>query len=246
MPKNFLEYLSESKEIIGSPAEAIRSFKPKDSLNSKLWNNETLRKNIKDDLIEIAKDFYDSLEVNAPLLDIQLLGSSANYNWSKFSDIDLHIVIDFSKVDENEKLLRNYFDAAKRVWNSQHDIKIAGYPVEVYIQDINDKPESSGTYSMMQNEWINKPKPGEFKLNSHEVKKKSADLISEINGVLKSKDASQLSDLKKKIKQLRNAGLSSGGEYSVENLVFKTLRRSGYLDKISMEQTSLYDKSKSI
>ena len=43
-----------------------------------------------------------------------LTGSLANYNWSSFSDVDLHIIVDFSQIDENYELVKGFFDNARR------------------------------------------------------------------------------------------------------------------------------------
>jgi len=52
--------------------------------------------------------------------------------------------------------------------------------------------------------------------------------------------------LKEKIRKLRQSGLDDIGEYSVENLAFKTLRRNGYLGKLSDAKTDAYDKLMSV
>ena len=39
-------------------------------------------------------------------------------------------------------------------------------------------------------------------------------------------------NLKNKIKKYRQSGLDSNGEFSTENLVFKVLRNTGYLEKL--------------
>ena len=52
--------------------------------------------------------------------------------------------------------------------------------------------------------------------------------------------------LMEKIRKLRRAGLESEGEYSVENLAFKTLRNTGYLTKLSDLKREAYDAMMSI
>ena len=44
-----------------------------------------------------------------------------------------------------------------------------------------------------------------------------------------------------KLGKFRQSGLDKGGEYSEENLVFKVLRRNGYLDKIRSIKDKLAD-----
>ena len=52
--------------------------------------------------------------------------------------------------------------------------------------------------------------------------------------------------LRSKIKEFRQCGLETGGEYSYENLVFKLLRRNGYIEKLLKLKTSITDKKLSI
>ena len=67
----------------------------------------------------IADDFFDTLELPwVDVTDITLTGSLANYNWSRFSDVDLHIMIDYNEVDDNESLVSEYLSAKKNLWNA--------------------------------------------------------------------------------------------------------------------------------
>jgi hypothetical protein len=56
----------------------------------------------------------------------------------------------------------------------------------------------------------------------------------------------QIEILRKKIKEFRQSGLESGGEYSYENLTFKLLRRNGYIEKLLKLKTDIVDKKLSI
>jgi nucleoside-diphosphate-sugar epimerase len=49
-------------------------------------------------------------------------------------------------------------DLKKQVFNDKHDIRIFGYDVELYAQDVEESHYSSGVYSVMNNEWISEPK----------------------------------------------------------------------------------------
>ena len=42
---------------------------------------------------------------------------------------------------------------------------------------------------------------------------------------------------------MRQCGLEEGGEWSVENIVFKVLRRNGMYERLSDIKTVAYDKS---
>ena len=45
--------------------------------------------------------------------DLRLTGSLANYNWSEYSDVDLHLVVDFEKIDEDIELVKAFFDSCQ-------------------------------------------------------------------------------------------------------------------------------------
>ena len=77
-----------------------------------------------------------------------------NFNWSSFSDIDLHLVVDFKEVDEKTEFVRSYLDSKKNEWNNEHEnLNIFGHQVELYVQDIDETPESDGIYDLEENDW---------------------------------------------------------------------------------------------
>ena len=88
-----------------------------------IYRGQTLIKRItnltRGQLLDIADDFTDSLQVDwVKPKDIIITGSIANYNWSEeYSDIDLHVLYDFKKVDKRVDFVKNYFDAKKKNWN---------------------------------------------------------------------------------------------------------------------------------
>ena len=87
-----------------------------------------------------------------------MTGSLCNYNWSTYSDIDLHIVIDFSEISDKKDLVQEYFDAKKNEWNNSHtNLTIHNFNVELYVEDIVNDSVRGGIYSLEQNKWIKKP-----------------------------------------------------------------------------------------
>ena len=105
----------------------------------------------------IAQDFYSIFKIDLPIEDIQLTGSLANYNWTPKSDLDVHVLIDFSKVDPNKDLVERALDGQRFIWNLRHNIIIRGHDVELYIQDVNEPHVASGLFSLQRNEWIKTP-----------------------------------------------------------------------------------------
>jgi hypothetical protein len=237
------------------PTEVLDSFKLKPSLNPELWDGEELKKDISDQLMKIAEEFFNGL--NAPddlvIKDVILTGSLANYNWSKYSDIDLHVIVDFNTIDANEDFVKKLFDAYKNLWNKNHDITIKGYDVELYLQDIKETLSANAVYSVKRNKWVLKPEKEKFKLNRNIIKKKALAFIDKLKDIKtiyakgdyqKALEKSQ--QLKDKIKKYRKSALESGGEFSLENLVFKVLRRTPFMEVLNDINSKSYDKIMSI
>ena len=245
------KYLKESITI-----SIPSTFVPHQQLNQEFWNQpgEKLDPEIREQLLKIAQDFIDgSQAAGAPLKDITFTGSLANFNYSPFSDVDLHVLFDFSDINEDEELVREYFQAAKSVWNFTHDIRMKGYEVEIYGQHSEDPHIASGLYSVLNDDWIIKPTPEDPQIDLKDVEMKAQAIEHQIDRVVdlyeegKYKEAIDRAEkLKEKIRKLRQSGLDDIGEYSVENLAFKTLRRNGYLGKLSDAKTDAYDKLMSV
>lgn len=231
--------------------EAVKSFRVKDELNPKIWDDFNIDDEVREDLLKIAEDFYGSTDLEADVEDIVLTGSLANYNWSeKYSDYDLHILIDFTKVNDAIELVKKYVDSAKSVWNKEHDIKIKGYEVEVYIQDISEPHKSTGVFSLLNNKWNVKPEKFDFEPDEDMIAEKGKSVMMMVDELEEEVDEDKyesfLEKLQKvwdKVKNYRKSGLESeGGELSLGNLVFKFLRRNGYIGKIMDLKKKSYDK----
>lgn len=235
----------------------IKSFRIQDDLPKKIWTDFELDNEVREQLLQIGQDFYEGTEIKADVVDIVLCGSLCNYNWSeKYSDYDLHITINFKDVDEDYDLVEKLCDYAKKIWNQQHDIKIKGYEVEVCIQDddiMRDELKTGkmgGVYSLLNDKWVKKPIKMDFEPNERMIKEKSKNIIMAVDDIeeeSKTKDFDelepQITKTWKKIKTYRQSGLDSeSGEFSLGNLVFKLLRRNGYIQKIMDMKRKLYDK----
>lgn len=238
------------KQDLKLPKEILDSFKLKPSLNPEFWNNEKLNVEVKNQLMKIAEDFFKELKPPTDLIikDIIFTGSLANYNWSKFSDVDLHIILDFSTIETNEEFIKNLFDAYKNLWNTKHNITIHDYDVELYLQDIKESVTANAVYSLKKNKWLLKPEKENFKLNRDIIKKKSKAFFDKLKNIKQlyangeyQKTLQQTQELKTKIKKYRKSGLESGGEFSLENLVFKVLRRTNFIEILNNLNSKAYD-----
>ena len=243
----------------------LSSFNIKKNLNPKFWKNDLLDSRIRIKLLDIADDFIEFLGVDwVKPEDITITGSLANYNWNqKYSDIDLHILMDFSKVDERIDFVEEYFKSKKELWNEEHkDLKIFGFPIEVYVQDIKQEHISSGIYSLEKNEWLTEPereKLSKTKVNKMKIKKivsKYTEIIDNLEEEYKTQNndkykiericlkADKLFD---KIKKLRTSNLSDKkSEMSEGNIIFKCLRRLDYIEKLNNIIIDGYNKLNSL
>ena len=129
-----------------------------DTINPKFWINNALNEQVREKLVLIANDFFQDLSLEGGgIEDITFTGSLANYNWTKFSDVDLHLLVKFSEIDENYDLVREYFSAKTSNWNKNHNISILGHEVEIYVQDIGEEHHSTGVYSIKNAKWLAEP-----------------------------------------------------------------------------------------
>ncbi len=230
------------------------SFDSHETLQPDLWTDEQLNSKIRKRLLKIAQDFIDGLPVEIDAEDITLTGSLANYNWSNYSDVDLHIIVDFLGVDENRELVKSFFDNARMRWNNQHDIKMRGYDVEIYVEDARESHKSSGIYSILTGEWIKRPRRYESSIDFNSARQKAQDIEFQVNIVsnlitAKKYDVAlkNIERLKKKIRNMRRAGLESPRqEFSVENIAFKILRRNDTLGFLNDLKIRAYDDMMSI
>jgi len=227
-----------------------------DTLNPKFWVDGEFDVEVKRKLLQIAEDFFNSLELKVPVLDVQLTGSLANYNYTEYSDLDTHIIIDFKQINDDEELVKKALDGARFVWNQRHDIVIKGHDVELYIQDESEQHTASGLYSLLKGNWIKVPKYNPPEVDERDVNVKEKEYIKEILKMeqkvsqenLPSEEYKALENrakkLKDKIQQGRKKCLSgpNASEFCVENLVFKNLRNKGMIEKLIDIASKAYDK----
>jgi len=238
----------------------IKSFELRDTLNPKIWdtpndeNSPKIKSKIREKLLEIAYEFIQFLKVDIIVSDVHLTGSLANYNWSEFSDFDLHIIADFNQFPKKQlELYKELFTLKKTLFNSDQNIKIYNYDVELYVQDENEEHASTGVYSLINNDWLETPKKEKFEINKSSLQKKISQWTEKIDSILETAEEEDLQESKKiidnlkdKLKRYRKCGLDKNGEMSYENLVFKYLRRSGYIEKLFGFKRKKIDKELSL
>lgn len=214
-------------------------------LNPKLWDsNGVLRKDVKLALLRIAESYYEFLNTPVEILELLITGSQANYNYSEYSDIDLHLVVDYGQVSCDQPVA-DLFDTKRRLWKERHDINIHGIPVEVYVEDLAH-PAVTSSYSLVKDQWINKPKPVTAHWDNDEISQQTAEWLHEFKQAIKSQDIERLEDAKRRLKQYRQQGLDQEGEYGTNNLVFKNLRNLGAISLLMRAAIKIQDRNLSI
>ena len=221
-----------------------------EELNPKLWtDNLKLDPQVWRALDKIGKEWADFANIpKKAIKDVIVTGGNANYNYTPYSDIDLHLVVDKDMID-CPAVLDDYLQSKKQLWALTHDIKVKGQPVELYAQDYKDPfREGQGIYSLQSNKWLQEPTKYKIDRRHPEVVRKVKDLMFQIDSLIdsNSNDPSAFKNLKGRLKGMRTAAIQKGGESAPENLVFKELRNRGYLDRMNKHLRDLEDKKLSL
>lgn len=260
--------LSYKNFVSGSSPILERKVNPfyNDELNPVFWTKKTkgddvewiFDQRVRKKLLRIADEFFekfDEILKQKDIVDIQLTGSLANFNYTNLSDLDVHVIVNLEGIDdENPKILKSALDGIRFIWNLRHNISIRGYDVELYVQDSKEPHVASGLFSLMNNEWIKNPVFDPPEIDEMDVNKKADSMAYEIEQLHTRliatssvpHNAKELykrgMKLKEKIMKMRKEGLAKEGEFSIGNLAFKKLRNEGYIEKLIDLTSEAYDK----
>ena len=241
MPNSFKTYFEESNYY-------------NDTLHPQFWDEFEFKEDILKPILKIVDDFVkDDAHISPEMVeDVQLTGPLANYNYSEYSDLDVHILLDFADINKDEEIVKRALDGKRFIWNLRHDIKFNGHEVELYFQDIHEPHVASGLFSLSGNRWIKKPKYEKPEVDHEDVVKKAnsfkkeLDLLADVlDNISDEKEFSLINKrakkLKEKIMRMRKEGLAGKGEFSVENLAFKTLRNDQTIARLNELIIKSYD-----
>ena len=230
-------------------SELKTTLQSHDTLNPKLFKDKKLDPEVWQTLNKIGKEWASFANIPAAAIkDVIVVGGNANYNYTKHSDIDLHLVVD-KKGIKCQGLIDDYLQSKKQLWALTHDITVKGQPVELYAQDYRDPfRQGQGVYSLRTNRWLQEPERVKFNSKSPEVVNKVKDLSFQINSLIDSKsdDIDAFKQIKRKLKIMRATAIEKGGEYAPENLAFKELRNRGTLYRMNKYLRQLEDKELSL
>lgn len=204
-----------------------------DRLNPKIWNSDmTLRDDVESKLNEIVEEFAEYVELPLVIIDVHIVGSNASYNYTDQSDLDLHIIVNFDRLDASHDVTEALMWADKKMFNDDYDLSIRGVEVEIYVEDVKSNTTSNGIYSLVERRWIKEPQPINITYDEDEVAARFNELESDIITVLDHGTYDDVADMIDDLYMMRKNSLSTEGEFGVGNLVFKEVRNSGYLDDL--------------
>jgi hypothetical protein len=218
-----------------------------DELNPLLFDeNNKLKPNIKKQLLIITDDFVEYMGIpDLAIEDVIITGSNVAFTYTPHSDIDLHILVDFSELSESD-VYKELFNAKKMLYNDTYKITIRDIPVEVYVQDTAQAHTSLGEYSIYQDKFTRFPTRKRANLDEISAEHKFERLEQLAIEGLKSQDIEKVKHVLSIIKRYRQAGLDTKGEFGPENLAFKAIRSKGYFQSLFNLRNDLKAKGLSI
>lgn len=213
------------------------------NLSQKIWKNEKIKENVKEKLLDVAFLWLNESGIDTEvIIDIVLTGSYAGYNYTPYSDLDIHIILD-KKMIGCEGLIDDFLFDKKKIFSDKHNITINDIPVEVYAQDKNEKvPDNEAVYSLLNDKWIVTPSKQKIDIFEPKLLKKSRFYKKMIIKLIKESNIEKIILLKSKLRRMRQAGLEREGEFSTENIVYKDLRNRNLLQKLDDRLNYLIDK----
>jgi hypothetical protein len=223
--------------------ELIPGIEPHDELNPLLWADESIRPDVRQALLRIAREFEQYLDVPVAVEDIIVTGSQASYNYTKHSDLDLHIIVDYKTI-ECDQPVDILLDTKRKLWKLSHDITIHGVPVELYAEDL-DRPVKGSSYSLLDDTWRKKPKPAD-RSEPQGVERIALAWITVIRQALEAGTPQALKSVKDLLMHYRQASLAKQGEISRGNLVFKMLRNTGVISMLMQALNQALDQELSL
>jgi hypothetical protein len=223
--------------------ELLNPIQQNTTLNPKIWEPRgELKAEVRGALLRIAEDFEQFVGIPFTVEDIVITGSNVNYNYTDKSDLDLHLITDYAALDcaqEAEEL----FDAKRHLYEQEHDVKIYGIPVTLYVEDRNTPGVSGGLFSVANNRWITKPQRRQPKIDLKEIDNMVLVWHTLIDNAERLQDLDTAETLLKLARTYRKLGLKQPeGEFSTANLVYKVMRMDQSLERLQDLRDKLHDR----
>ena len=215
-------------------------------LNPKIWDQDRLRSEVRGALLRIAEDFLEFVDVPVDVADIVITGGNVNYNYTGKSDIDLHIIANYDNI-ECDREADELFDTKRLLYKQQYDLSIHSIPVELYVEDHRHPAVSLGVYSVLDDAWRNKPSADLPQYDEEELEHWVSIWHTILKHAMKTGDLQTCRTSVKLLRDYRKKGLKTpAGEFSIPNLVYKSLRNDDTVKAITTLIDRLHDQSLSV
>lgn len=227
-------------------SEFSQDIRYRNILNPSIFDrNDNMLPEVRKALLGMAREFRDYIGIDdLDVIDVTLSGSNAGYNYTKYSDIDLHLIV---KTPKQDKILyKELFDAKRYLYNTVHDQRIRNIKVEFYVEDVNERVKSKGIYSVLRNEWIYKPNKTRDQYDGKAVKDKVELFTRRIKYAMRDNNYELVNSIWDDLKRMRKSGLERAGEFSTENLAYKILRNRNLVTDLIDRINYLRDKELSL
>lgn len=216
-----------------------------DKLNPKIWTEEReLIPDVRAKVLQIVDKFKSQLAVDGVDLkveDIYILGSNANFNYNEDSDLDVHIIADES-FDCSKEHLALIYNCYKTLFNNKYDIRIKGINVEIYVENKDKLSNVSAGVFSLRDGWIRNPSEYTVPEFDQLAVDRGVQLWEDrYYNVTENPSISKIDDYINSLYELRQESIQKDGEFGEGNLIFKEIRRLGYLDdlkELKVELTS--------
>ena len=215
-----------------------------DDLNPVLWENEKLKPQVKEKILALVDEFQSTLDVPLTILDINIVGSNAAYNYTDKSDVDVHIITNFEEYGYPKEFVEAAMNAFKTNFNNKYDIDYEGFNVEVYVEDVRSSPQSNGIYSVLGDKWIKEPSAPE--LIEIDLEPELTSYKDIINYILRDGTEEDIVNIIDQLYLDRRNSLVTDGEFGKHNIIFKQLRNDGLLDALKQRRVELASEELSI
>jgi hypothetical protein len=215
-------------------------------LNPHLWDGTVLKPQVRRALLKIADDFLEFVDVPVEVLDIQITGGNANYTYTNKSDIDLHIRADYRKI-QCEREAAELFDSKRILYKKTYDLKIYDIPVELYVEHSEHPAVSQGVYSILKNQWETEPRKRLPEIDQSELAHWVQVWRTILHHADQTADLATARSAMRMLRSYRKLGLHlPDKEFSIQNLVFKSLRNSHEIERLQTTIDHLHDQELSL
>ena len=221
-----------------------------DTLNPSIWDGDKLKPDVKQAIDEIVKQYVEDSEILSisDVIDVELLGSNASYNYTDRSDLDIHLVVNMESLSTDPSMVQIACNAERSIFNKSYDISIKGVEVELYVEDVKSSTASNGIFSVTNNEWIKVPERSDipdFNEDDEYLNLLDAWMVR-AKKVSTSTSKLEVQSFINELYNLRRLSIMTGGEYSHGNLVFKEVRNAGLLQELKELVTTLASRELSL